>query len=50
MLVRMWRKVNSPIVGGNVNWCTMENSMEVSQKKEKKIELPYDAVTPFLGI
>ena len=38
-------------VGGNVNWCShYGNSMEVSQKKNILIELPYNLAIPLLGI
>ena len=37
------------ILGGNANWCShCGNSMELPQ--QIKIEIPYDAVIPLLGI
>ena len=51
MLERVWRKRNSPIVLLQMQSraATVENSMEVSQKK-LKIELVYDSAIPLLGI
>ena len=45
MLERVWRKGNplKIVVGMQTSTATMENSVEIPQKKKKlKIELPYD--------
>ena len=46
----MWRKVNPStlFVGMWIGAATIENSVEVPQKL--KLELPYDAAFPLLGI
>ena len=51
MLVRMWRKGEplTLLVGMQVGTATLENSVEVLQKK-LKIELPYDPAIELLGI
>ena len=51
MLERVWRKANPPtlLVGMEAVTTTMENNMEVPQKK-LKIELTYDPGIPLLGI
>uniref|UniRef100_A0ABI7XI72 Uncharacterized protein n=5 Tax=Felis catus TaxID=9685 RepID=A0ABI7XI72_FELCA len=50
VLVTMWRKKNSHVllVGMLIGTATVEKGMEVSQKL--KIEIPYDPVSPLLGI
>ena len=54
MLERVWRKGNALtlLVGMQTSTVTMENSVEISLKKKKKleIELPYDPAIPLLGI
>ena len=51
MLERLWRKVNplTLLVGMQSTTATMENSVEISEKK-LEIELPYDPAIPLLGI
>ena len=51
MLVRIWRNGNSLalLVGMQTGAATLENSVEVPQKK-LKIELPYDPAIALLGI
>ena len=50
MLERVWRKGNSLtlLVGMQVDTATVENSMEITLKKQG-IELPYDPAVPLLG-
>ena len=50
MFVRMWKKGNSYIVGGNVNWYNHYGKQYGSSSKKVKIELPYDPAIPLLGI
>ena len=52
MLARMWRKRNphALLVGMQTDAATVENSMEFLQKKQLKMELPYDPVTSSLGV
>ena len=38
------------LVGMQTNTATMENSVEIPQKKKLEIELPYDPAIPLLGI
>ena len=45
----MWTKGNTK-VGRQIGVATMGNSMEVPQKKKKKIVLSYDPEIPPLGI
>ena len=51
MLERLWRKVNplTLLVGMQSTTATMENSVEISEKK-LEIELPHDPAIPLLGI
>ena len=37
-------------VGGNVNWCSHFGKQYGDFSKKLKIELPYDAAIPLLGI
>jgi len=54
MLERVWRKGNTfaLLVGMYIDIATMEDSIDISQKKKKnlQIELPYDPTIPLLGI
>ena len=52
MLERVWRKGNplTLLVGMQTSTATMENSVEIPQKKKLEIELPYDPAIPLLGI
>ena len=38
------------LVGLQTSTATMENSVEIPQKKKLEIELPYDPAIPLLGI
>ena len=38
------------LVGMQIDTATMENSMEISLKRKKKIQLPYDPAILLLGI
>ena len=51
MLERAWRTGNALalLVGMQVDTATVENSMEITLKKQG-IELPYDPAVPLLGI
>ena len=51
MLERVWRKVNplTLLVGMQSTTATMENSVEISEKK-LEIELPYNPEIPLRGI
>jgi hypothetical protein len=51
MLARMWRSRNpyTLLVGIQISTTTIENSMEIPQKK-LEMELLYDPVIPLLGI
>ena len=40
----------SLLVGMQIDTATMENSMEISLKRKKKIKLPYDPAILLLGI
>ena len=54
MLERVWRKGNplTLLVGMQTSTAAMDNSVDISLKKKKKleIELPYDSAIPLLGI
>ena len=52
MLERVWRERNpfTLLVGMQTSTATMENSVEISLKKQLEIELPYDPAIPLLGI
>ena len=47
---RIWRKENSYILGGNVNWYSNYEKQCVGSLKKLKIELPYDPAILLLGI
>ena len=50
MLERVWRKVSSPTLGGNVNWVQPLWRKHEGFLKKLKTELPYDPAIPLLSI
>ena len=56
MLEKMWRKGNPFALlvgmqeGMQTGAATIENNMELPQKKKLKMELSFDPATPLLGI
>jgi hypothetical protein len=50
MLARIWEKEPFYTVGGNVNWSIYHGNQYGVSSKNLKIDVPYDAALPLLGI